>query len=125
MMIFAPPLTAIAICTICCCAIVSDPTGRQTSSVVPISASMAAARHATASRAARRHRVASEDPAPRWQRPEAKVFRHRQVLAEGELLVHHTHARGQRIARALELRLAPVNEHADRVGFWDARKELP
>jgi hypothetical protein len=71
------------------------------------------------------HRVAIEQPPARRQRAKTEILGHRKVLAERELLVHHADAGSQRIARALEVSLAAVDEQPAGVGLVDAGEELP
>ena len=67
-----------------------------TSSSAPIDASI--------SRARRFDRAAIDESARDVATRRGRDFRDRKVFAEGELLVHHADARGERVARPREVR---------------------
>ena len=70
------------------------------------------------------HLVAIDDARARRQRGEAEVLGNRQVVAERELLVHHPHAGGERVARAAEVNLRSVHEDAAAVRLVNARDDF-
>jgi hypothetical protein len=70
------------------------------------------------------HLAAVDESAVRWQRAETEVLGDREVLAEGELLVHHPHSGGQGVARSPEARLAAEHEQPPRIGRVDAGEDL-
>ena len=70
------------------------------------------------------HRVSVQQSTTRRQRSEAEILRDREIVAERELLMHHTDAGGERIAGAREMHLATVDEHSARVGRVDSGEDL-
>ena len=70
------------------------------------------------------HRRAIDEAALRRNRAEAEILGHRQVLAEGELLVHHPDAGGERVARAVEVHLVAVDDEPPVVRRVHAGEDL-
>ena len=68
---------------------------------------------------------AIDEAAAGRQPPEAEVLGDGEVLAEGELLVDHPHARRERVARPRERRLDTVDEEPSLVGRIEPGEKLP
>ena len=86
---------------------------------------MARPRFLSCSAAALRHPPPGDDAHPvHGLRPEKDVLGHAQFLRDGELLMHHADAGGQRVARGAEMDRLPVDAHGPGIGGMDAGDDL-